>query len=79
MHDQVRRDDDCSDVAGQILAIRVEMARPLRQPTILGNREPISVSFGPRRPVPLTAFSRTAKRREKRRRRAGQCARLGLD
>lgn len=66
MRDQISRDDDCSDGAGQILAMRAEMARLVRERTILGDREPISVSFGPRRPVPLTAVVRSAKRRLKR-------------
>jgi hypothetical protein len=66
MRDQIRRDEECSGVAGQILTMRAEMARLLRERTILGDREPISVSFISRRPVPLTPAVRSAKRRLKR-------------
>ena len=66
MHDQIRRDEECSEVAGQILVMRAEMARLLRERTIFGDREPISVSFVPRRKVPVTAVARPAKRRLKR-------------
>ena len=66
MHDQVRRDEECSEVAGQILAMRAEMARLVRERTIHGDREPISVSFIPRRTEPVTAVVRSAKRRLKR-------------
>jgi hypothetical protein len=66
MRDQISRGDDCSDVAGKILAMRAEMVRLVRERTILGDREPISVSFAPRRPEPVTAVVRAAKRRLKR-------------
>jgi hypothetical protein len=66
MHDQIRRDEECSEVAGQILTMRAEMARLVRERTVLGDREPISVSFSPRPPAPLTPVVRSAKRRLKR-------------
>jgi hypothetical protein len=66
MRDQIRRDEECSEVAGQILAMRAEMARLARERTILGDREPISVSFIPRRPAPVTSVARSAKPRPKR-------------
>jgi uncharacterized protein YfkK (UPF0435 family) len=66
MHDQIRRDEECSEVARQILTMRAEMVRLVRERTILGDREPISVNFSPRCPVPVTAGVRPAKRRLKR-------------
>ena len=66
MNDQISRDHDCSDAAGRILAMRAEMARLVRERTILGDREPISVSFVPRLPVPLTPVVRPGKRHLKR-------------
>jgi hypothetical protein len=66
MHDQIRRDEECSKVAGQILTMRAEMARLVQERTILGDREPISVRFISRRPAPVAAVVRLAKRRLKR-------------
>jgi hypothetical protein len=66
MHDQIRRDEECSEAAGKILTMRVEMGRLVRQRAVLGDREPISVSFIPRLPVLLTPVVRSAKRRLER-------------
>jgi hypothetical protein len=66
MRDQVRRDEECSEVAEQTLTMRAEMARLVRERTVLGDREPISVSFSPRRSTPVTTVARPAKRRLKR-------------
>jgi hypothetical protein len=66
MRDQIRQDKGCSDVAGQILSMRAEIARLVGERAILGDREPISVCFVPRRPLSVTAVVRSAKRRLKR-------------
>jgi hypothetical protein len=66
MRDQIRRDEECSEVSGQILVMRAEMARLVRKRATLGDREPISVSFVPRLPVPLTPVVRSPKRHLKR-------------
>jgi len=66
MHDQIRRDEECSEVARQILTLRAEMTALIRERAILGDREPISVSFSPRRTRPVTTGVRPAKRRLKR-------------
>jgi hypothetical protein len=66
MRDQVRRDEDCSEVSGQILVMRAEMARLVVERAALGDREPISVSFIPRLPVPLIPAVRSSKRQLKR-------------
>jgi hypothetical protein len=66
MHDQIRRDEECSEVAGQILTMRAEMARLVRKRATLGDREPISVNFIPRLPVPSASVVRSAMRRLKR-------------
>jgi hypothetical protein len=66
MRDQISRDEECSEVSGQILEMRAEMARLVRKRATLGDRGPISVSFVPRLPVPLTPVVRSAKRHLKR-------------
>ena len=66
MHDQIRRDEECSEVAGQILTMRAEMAWLVGERATLGDREPISVSFIPRRSVSSTPVVCSAKRRLKR-------------
>jgi hypothetical protein len=66
MRDQICRDEECSEVAGQILVMRAEMARLVRERAILGDREPISVNFIPRLPVPSASVVRSAMRRLKR-------------
>jgi hypothetical protein len=48
------------------LVMRAEMARLVRKRATLGDREPISVSFVPRLPVPLTPVVRSPKRHLKR-------------
>jgi hypothetical protein len=51
MHEQVKRDEDCSWVAGEILAMRNVMSLLVEERSQLGDREPILVNFAfiPRR------------------------------
>lgn len=63
MRDQVNRDEDCSAMAGDILSMRTEMSRLVRERRILGDREPILVACAPRRmSARRTIGSRPAKR-----------------
>ena len=66
MRDQIRRDEECSEISVRILAMRAEMARLVVERATLGDREPISVSFVPRLPAPLIPAVRSAKRHLKR-------------
>ena len=63
---QISRDEDCSIVASQILTMRTEMNRLLRERMILGDREPIAANFAPRQPAFQAAIARPIKRRLKR-------------
>lgn len=65
MRGQIRRDEECSDVAGQILSMRAEMARLVGERAVLGDHEPISTVFIARVPAP-SAIVRSAKQRLKR-------------
>ena len=51
MHEQINRDEECSEIAGEMLEMRAAMSLLVRQRTALGDREPILVSsfFIPRR------------------------------
>lgn len=51
MHDQINRDEECSEIAGEIMVMRAAMSLLIRERTRLGDREPILVSnfFIPRR------------------------------
>ena len=51
MHEQINRDEDCSWVAGEVLAMRNVMSLLVEERTQLGDREPILVNFAfiPRR------------------------------
>jgi hypothetical protein len=51
MHEQVKQDEDCSRVAGEILAMRHIMSPLVEERSQLGDREPILVNFAfiPRR------------------------------
>jgi hypothetical protein len=53
MHEQINRDEDCSWVAGEILAMRSVMSLLIAERSQLGDREPILVYFAfiPRRPL----------------------------
>lgn len=63
MHEQINRDEDCSWVAGEVLAMRNVMSLLVEERTQLGDREPILVNFAfiPRRP-PAVKPSRAVKR-----------------
>jgi hypothetical protein len=62
MHEQINRDEDCSWVAGEILAMRNVMNLLVEERTQLGDREPILVNFAfiPRR-APAVRPSRVVK------------------
>jgi hypothetical protein len=51
MRDQIKRDETCSFVAGEILKMRTVMSVLVRERAVLGDREPIRVNsfFVPRR------------------------------
>jgi hypothetical protein len=51
MHDQINRDEECSEIAGEMLEMRAAMSVLVRERTVLGDSEPILVSsfFIPRR------------------------------
>ncbi len=53
MHDQIDRDEECSEIAGEIMVMRAAMSLLVEARTRLGDREPILVNrfFIPRRPV----------------------------
>jgi hypothetical protein len=52
MRDQINRDEECSDVAGEILVMRAAMSQLVQERARLGDLEPILVNsfFIPRRP-----------------------------
>ena len=61
MREQIKRDEDCAFVAGDILKMRVVMSRLVEERAVLGDQEPILVSFASRQSrvqkpvvVPLT-------------------------
>lgn len=56
MREQINRDEDCSWVAGEILAMRSSMSLLVGERAKLGDREPILVNsfFIPRRPPAAT-------------------------
>jgi|UPI000485841C hypothetical protein len=65
MHDQINRDEECSEIAGEIMVMRAAMSLFVQERDRLGDREPIQVSnfFIPRRaPVVRPVSSRPAKR-----------------
>jgi hypothetical protein len=65
MHDQINRDEECSEMAGEILVMRAAMSLLVAERTRLGDREPILVNsfFIPRRPpVPRPVAFRPVKR-----------------
>lgn len=61
MHDQIKRDEDCSFVAGDILKMRAVMSLLVQERAQLGDSEPIIVNSGfiprrsPRAPVAARA------------------------
>lgn len=64
MRAQIKRDEDCSFVAGDLLRMRTVMSRLVTERTELGDREPIVVNAAPsRRPPALPPLiARPAKR-----------------
>jgi hypothetical protein len=52
MHDQINRDEECSEIAGEIMVMRAAMSLLIEERAKLGDREPILVNsfFVPRRP-----------------------------
>jgi len=65
VREQIKRDEDCSFAAGEVLKMRAVMSLLVRERTLLGDREPILVNsfFIPRRAPPQTPV---AARPEKR-------------
>jgi len=56
MREQINRDEDCAFVAGDLIKMRLVMARLVEERAVLGDREPILVtrSSVPRRaPAPV--------------------------
>ena len=66
MHDQIDQDEECSEIAGEILAMRAAMSLLIQERARLGDREPILVNcfFIPRRApaTPRTSLKRVMKR-----------------
>ena len=65
MRDQIHRDEECSEIAGDIMVMRAAMSLLVNERTRLGDHEPIQVSnfFIPRRPsAPHPISTRPAKR-----------------
>lgn len=67
MREQIRRDEDCSFVAGELLKMRTVMSLFVQERTALGDTAPIvvnSFSIPRRRPLAVLPFAaRTVKRR----------------
>ena len=65
MREQIRRDEDCAFVAGEMLKMRAVMSRLVAERAELGDREPIVVNeILPRRRTPASQplIARPAKR-----------------
>jgi len=67
MRDQINRDEECSEIAGEIMVMRAVLTQLVGERTRLGDREPILVNFAfiPRR---APAISRPAATRPVERR-----------
>lgn len=65
MRQQIRRDEDCSFVAGELLKMRTVMSLLVEERSALGDTAPIVVnSFSiPRRSLAVLPFARPEKRR----------------
>jgi hypothetical protein len=65
MHGQVKRGEDCSFVAGDVLKMRAVMSLLVRERAQLGDNEPIIVTanFIPRRASRAVAVARSGKQR----------------
>jgi hypothetical protein len=68
MHEQISRDEECSEIAGEILMMRKAMSLLVRERSALGDREPILVNsfFIPRRIPVEKPMDRPVKRHLKR-------------
>lgn len=68
MREQVGRDEDCSEIASELLTMRSAMSLLVRERTVLGDREPILVNsfFVPRRIPGARPMVRPVKRHLKR-------------
>jgi hypothetical protein len=65
MHEQINRDEDCSEIAGEMLVMRAAMSLLVQERDRLGDKEPILVNsfFIPRRAsVPKPIAMRPMKR-----------------
>ena len=63
MRAQIKRDEDCAFVAGDLLKMRAVMSRLVAERTELGDREPIIVNaVAPKRAPALPLIARPAKR-----------------
>jgi hypothetical protein len=68
MREQIGRDEDCSEIAGELLTMRKAMSLLVRERSVLGDREPILVNsfFIPRRAAMEKPMDRPAKRQLRR-------------
>lgn len=64
MHEQIGRDEDCTEVAEEVIRMRVVLSGLVQERSALGDNEPLLVPslFIPRR-APAAARPRVAKRR----------------
>ena len=66
MHEQINRDEKCSEIAGEIMVMRTAMSLLVQERARLGDREPILVNsfFIPRRApaAPRPVSDRTTRR-----------------
>ena len=67
MHEQINRDEECSEIAGEIMVMRSAMSLMVQERARLGDREPILVNnfFIPRRALaaPRPVSDRPTRRR----------------
>lgn len=65
MHEQIRRDEDCTFVAEEIMKMRVVMSGLVHERALLGDTTPIVVSYLslPRRPLAQGPAAQTSKRK----------------
>jgi hypothetical protein len=68
MRERIGRDQECSEIANEILMMRSAMSLLVRERTALGDREPILVNsfFLPRRAAAEKPMNRPVKRHLKR-------------
>ena len=65
MRDHIDRDEECSEIAGEILVMRAVMSQLVRDRAALGDREPILVNsfYIPRRAPEVKRSHKPVKRR----------------